>query len=91
MGMKFLKILAWATFIELALVTVAEATASHHSRAQPARIQAASVYYVLPAYRRGFTGGWYALNYHYFYGHAPLVSYDDPYDYNGNYFPARRN
>jgi hypothetical protein len=32
-------------------------------------------------------GGWFALNYKYFWNHAPYVSYDEPYDYNGNYFP----
>jgi hypothetical protein len=35
-------------------------------------------------------GGWYALNYHYYWGQAPPVDYDDPYDYNGNYFPLAK-
>jgi len=48
------------------------------------------VVYVLPGYRPGFTGGWYALNYHYYWGRQPLVNSEDPYDYNGNYFPPSR-
>lgn len=36
---------------------------------------------------RKFRGGWYALNYPYYWGYGPMVSYSDPYDYNGNYFP----
>ncbi len=34
-------------------------------------------------------GGWYALNYPYYWQAGPRVSYDEPYDYNGNYFPLR--
>ena len=32
-------------------------------------------------------GGWYALNYPYYYGYGPAVGHSDPYDYNGHYFP----
>jgi hypothetical protein len=36
------------------------------------------------------TGGWYALNYPYYWGRSPAADYDDPYDYNGNYFPLAK-
>jgi hypothetical protein len=37
-----------------------------------------------------YRGGWYALNYPYYWGRGPAVDYSDPYDYNGNYFPLAK-
>ena len=42
-----------------------------------------------PPYAGPVHGGWYALNYPYYWQPGPRVDYDEPYDYNGNYFPLR--
>ncbi len=92
-GMKSLLTLALTTATSLATLAPTyggDSPTTHRSMTKCTHAHTYIVYVVPASYRRGFTGGWYALNYPYYWGHAPLVSYYDPYDYNGNYFPLPR-